>query len=230
MNVWIRGRCGVLDRVPGRVDVGHVGPRQTRDHRSLNCARDRLHGLEVARRGDRKARLDHVDAQPRELLCDLQLLLRVQRDAGRLLAVTQRGVEDQILGLGVFGLGHVTPQCLGLGSSRCWFRGYVRPPTRYSPRGGRRRSRRSRRSAIPRRSVPGASFGMICAVRRLALIVNPVAGGGRPARALPDVQAALARRGSSTASSTPRASSTHASSRWKRPRTARSRSRSAATA
>jgi YegS/Rv2252/BmrU family lipid kinase len=32
---------------------------------------------------------------------------------------------------------------------------------------------------------------MICAVRRLALIVNPVAGGGRPARALPQVQSAL---------------------------------------
>jgi diacylglycerol kinase family enzyme len=30
-----------------------------------------------------------------------------------------------------------------------------------------------------------------CAVRRVALIVNPVAGGGRPARALPQVQAAL---------------------------------------
>jgi YegS/Rv2252/BmrU family lipid kinase len=32
---------------------------------------------------------------------------------------------------------------------------------------------------------------MISPVRKLALIVNPVAGGGRPARALPDVQAAL---------------------------------------
>jgi YegS/Rv2252/BmrU family lipid kinase len=32
---------------------------------------------------------------------------------------------------------------------------------------------------------------MICAVRRLALIVNPVAGGGRPARALPAVEQAL---------------------------------------
>jgi YegS/Rv2252/BmrU family lipid kinase len=32
---------------------------------------------------------------------------------------------------------------------------------------------------------------MICSVRRIALIVNPVAGGGRPARALPAVQAAL---------------------------------------
>src|SRR5205807_619129 len=36
---------------------------------------------------------------------------------------------------------------------------------------------------------------MICAVRKLCLIVNPVAGGGRPARALPQVQAALRARG-----------------------------------
>jgi YegS/Rv2252/BmrU family lipid kinase len=36
---------------------------------------------------------------------------------------------------------------------------------------------------------------MICAVRRVALIVNPVAGGGRPARALPQVQAELRRLG-----------------------------------
>ena len=32
-------------------------------------------------------------------------------------------------------------------------------------------------------------------MRKLALIVNPVAGGGRPARALPDVQAALTAKG-----------------------------------
>jgi YegS/Rv2252/BmrU family lipid kinase len=36
---------------------------------------------------------------------------------------------------------------------------------------------------------------MISRVRKLALIVNPVAGGGRPARALPDVQAALTEKG-----------------------------------
>src|SRR5947209_15676251 len=36
---------------------------------------------------------------------------------------------------------------------------------------------------------------MICAVRKLCLIVNPVAGGGRPARALPQVQAELRARG-----------------------------------
>ena len=36
---------------------------------------------------------------------------------------------------------------------------------------------------------------MICAMRRLSLIVNPVAGGGRPARALPDVESALRAHG-----------------------------------
>ena len=36
---------------------------------------------------------------------------------------------------------------------------------------------------------------MIWAVRRLLLIVNPVAGGGRPARALPGVEATLRARG-----------------------------------
>jgi len=36
---------------------------------------------------------------------------------------------------------------------------------------------------------------MIWAVRRLLLIVNPVAGGGRPARALPQVQSAIRRLG-----------------------------------
>jgi hypothetical protein len=51
--------------------------------------------LEVAGRGDREARLDHVDAEPLELLGDLRLLVRLQRDAGRLLAVPKRGVEDR---------------------------------------------------------------------------------------------------------------------------------------
>jgi YegS/Rv2252/BmrU family lipid kinase len=41
----------------------------------------------------------------------------------------------------------------------------------------------------------GAVLRHDLAVRRLALIVNPVAGGGRPARALPQVQAELRARG-----------------------------------
>ena len=103
LDVDVRGRdervdaraLGVLDRLPGRVDVGHVRARQAGDDRALDLARDRLDGLEVAGRGDREAGLDDVDAQARELLGDLELLGRVQRDAGRLLAVAQRRVEDQ---------------------------------------------------------------------------------------------------------------------------------------
>ena len=97
-----------------------------------------------------KPGLDHVDAQARELLGDLELLLRVQRDPGRLLAVTQRRVEDQY-SVRIVRLGHGhSSVSLEIGFFSVLVRGYVRPPARYSPRRGRRRSRRSRQSAIAR--------------------------------------------------------------------------------
>ena len=71
------------------VDAGEAG-----DDRALDLAGDRLDGLEVAGRGDREAGLDDVDAEARELVRDLELLARVERDARRLLAVAQRRVED----------------------------------------------------------------------------------------------------------------------------------------
>ena len=100
MNVWMRGRAASrtafqaasMSATCVRARPAITGPS--------TLARDRLHRLEVARRGDREAGLDHVDAEPRELLGDLQLLLRVQRDARRLLAVAQRRVEDRVLGWG----------------------------------------------------------------------------------------------------------------------------------
>ena len=55
---------------------------------------DRLDRLEVALARDREAGLDHVDAESRQLLRDLELLADVEGDPGRLLAVTQGGVED----------------------------------------------------------------------------------------------------------------------------------------
>src|SRR5262249_19292738 len=66
---------GVAHRVPGRVDVLLAGAREPADHRPLDLPRDRLHRLEVAGRGYRKAGLDHVHAQPRQLMGDLELLL-----------------------------------------------------------------------------------------------------------------------------------------------------------
>src|SRR5262249_24234418 len=104
----------ILDRVVCRVDVAYVGTGQPGDDRTVDCAGDGLHRLEITGRGAREARLDHVHAKAGELLRDLQLLLRVQRDAGRLLAVAQRRVEDQYSAW-VFWWGHVTPRCLELG-------------------------------------------------------------------------------------------------------------------
>ena len=57
LDVDVRGRDervdprprGVLDRVLGGVDVGHVGAGQPGDDRTVDGPGDRLHGLEVAR-------------------------------------------------------------------------------------------------------------------------------------------------------------------------------------
>src|SRR5215213_7878240 len=115
--------------------------REAADDRALDLTRDRPHGLEVAGRGDREAGLDDVHAQARELMGDLELLARVQRDARRLLAVAQGGVEDDYSVVR-----HVAPLGCFLVSSR-WVCGFA-AATRYSPRGGRRRRRRCSESDI----------------------------------------------------------------------------------
>ena len=119
----------VAYRPVGGVDVPDMSAREPGDHGALDLARDRLHGLEVARRGDREAGLDDVHAQPRELVGDLELLGRVQRDAGRLLAVSQGGVEDENAVVG-----HVTPP-VGLLLGLRWFAA-TRPPRAIPPEGG----------------------------------------------------------------------------------------------
>ena len=105
-QVDVRGREEGVDArpfrlahgVPGAIDVALAGARQPGDDRRVfeltHLARNPAHRLEIARRGDGEARLDHIDAQPRQLMGDLQLLVDVQRRARRLLAVAQRGVED----------------------------------------------------------------------------------------------------------------------------------------
>ena len=94
MNVWMRGTSGDLDGVPADPDVLLDGPRQAGDARALDLGRDRLDRLEVVGRGDREPGLDDVDAQPGELVRDLELLGPVQGSARRLFAVAQRRVED----------------------------------------------------------------------------------------------------------------------------------------
>ena len=88
-DVDVRGRdervdaraLGVTHGLPCALDVGCLRPCQAGDDRAVDLACDRLHRLEVTGRGDREPSLDHVDAESRELVGDLELLRRVERDA-----------------------------------------------------------------------------------------------------------------------------------------------------
>ena len=94
MKVWMRGRSESLTAFQAasmscafvRASPQMTGPCTSR---AIACTASKSPG-----RGDREARLDDVDAEPRELVRDLELLLPVQRDPRRLLAVAQRRVED----------------------------------------------------------------------------------------------------------------------------------------
>ena len=66
--------CGVLEGLPGAVDVAVVAAGQAADGRAGDLGGDRADRLEVAGRGDREAGLDDVDAQVDQGLGDLQLL------------------------------------------------------------------------------------------------------------------------------------------------------------
>ena len=141
----------VAHRLGGALDVGRMSARKAGDHGAVHLARDRPHRLEVARRGDREAGLDHVDAQPRELVRDLELLGRVQRDPGRLLAVAQGGVEDddpvRVHGVApLLGLGCSSPVGLRLRGRHALF-----PPKgeEEKKKAGVQRHRRSTLSATP---------------------------------------------------------------------------------
>ena len=95
---------GVAHGITGAVDVGVDGAREPGDGRVLDALGDGGHGLEIALGGDGKARLDDVDAHGIEAVGDLELLLEGHGRAGALLAVAQRGVEDDGHGLGGCGL------------------------------------------------------------------------------------------------------------------------------
>ena len=86
---------GMLHGLAGAVDVGGVA--RARPATIAFCTRSAIarDGLEVALGGDREAGLDDVDAHAVEALGDLQLLVERHGGAGGLLAVAQRGVEDE---------------------------------------------------------------------------------------------------------------------------------------
>ena len=83
-----RERGASSERGRGGVDVGGARAAEGGDGDVLRGARDGLYALEVAGRRGGEAGLDHVDAEPLELLADLHLLVRAQGDSRRLLAVS----------------------------------------------------------------------------------------------------------------------------------------------
>ena len=88
---------GVAQGVVAAVHVGQLGPRESGDDRPVHRAGDGLHGVEVTLARDRETGLDVVDAEACQLLGDLELLARVERNARRLLTVSQSRVEDDHL-------------------------------------------------------------------------------------------------------------------------------------
>ena len=85
---------GMLQGLPGAVDVGVAAAGQAADHRAADVSGDLADGLEIALRGDRKAGLDDIDAQIDQGLGDFHLFGQVHARPGRLLAVAERGVEN----------------------------------------------------------------------------------------------------------------------------------------
>ena len=130
--MWMRGRSAsrtasqarsMSRGVAARARPAMTGPWTSRG--------DRLHGLEVARRGDREAGLDDVDAEPRELLGDLELLGEVQQMPGD--CSPSRSVVSKMTTRS--GSMVLAPSRSLSGSSPVWVRG-SRPPRVIPPEGG----------------------------------------------------------------------------------------------
>ena len=87
---------GRLQRLGAAQDIGRIGAAEAGDDRAVldEFLGDRLHALEIAGGGDGEAGLEHIDAQLGQGFGHAQLLLEVHREAGRLLAVPQGGVEE----------------------------------------------------------------------------------------------------------------------------------------
>ena len=79
----------------GRVEILRSRSCERRDRRLRHRGTDGADALEVTGRGEREARLDHVDAEALERQRDLHLLVGRERDARGLLTVPERGVEDR---------------------------------------------------------------------------------------------------------------------------------------
>ena len=134
-----RGRHGLA----GAPDVVVVGARERAHGRVPHGLGDGADGLEVAgaRRGE--ARLDHVDAQPLELLADPDLLVAGHGSARALLAVAHGGVEnDQLVlhgSLREMGWNICRPVCRAAPQLPNWGVGYLAREAQQQAREARQR-------------------------------------------------------------------------------------------
>ena len=83
----------MLQGLPGALDVGTAGARQSGDDGAADDFGDRLHRLEIAIRGDGESGLDDVHAEAIELMGQAQFFLLVHAAAGGLLAISESGVK-----------------------------------------------------------------------------------------------------------------------------------------
>ena len=95
MNAMPRRRS---NSIRTSLDVLLRGTSQTADDGSVLSSHllgNTLHRSEIALAGEWKTRLDHVHTEPRKLLGDRQLLLKVEACPWRLLTIPESGVENQ---------------------------------------------------------------------------------------------------------------------------------------
>ena len=86
---------GGLDGAGGGLDIFAAGAGESSDAGAADFARDGADGLEVAGAGDGKASLEEVDTEGGELVSHAQFFGVVHGASGALLAVAQRGVEEE---------------------------------------------------------------------------------------------------------------------------------------
>src|ERR1700756_1810599 len=85
--------CRVLECLPGSFDVGRTGAGQTGNYGTGKGRSDGLYCLKISIRGDGESGFDGIHAQAVEMAGEAQLFLHIHAATGRLLAVSQSGVE-----------------------------------------------------------------------------------------------------------------------------------------
>ena len=88
---------GRFERAERSIHVILTGASQCGDAASSNFGGDGAHGIEVTRRSNGKASFEDVDTQRFQLARQLQLFRAMHGESRRLLAVTQRRVENMNL-------------------------------------------------------------------------------------------------------------------------------------